>query len=195
MAGQVVINSLAGFTGAETVGETVEEAQLVADLFRSAWQAHLLIRLSNQYAFLGATARGMRNPLLSAFSPATVAAGSLTGAALPTFAAVKVKLQTGTPGPAGRGRTGLTGGVEDASGATTANTLTSVARADYQLGVDNFIAALLAATPSVKLSVISRFLGTDAAGKPIPRVAGPLASFVTSAIVMPTLGTRVSRLR
>jgi hypothetical protein len=195
MSGQVIINSLAGTLIGGSVAEDATTAQQVAAAFARAWESTLLTAISSQYAFVGVTCRGVTNPLVSGFAPAVVLQGTLAGSSLPTFAAAKVRLLTATPGPAGRGRTGICGVEEGATSTLTPNRLDAAPLASFQAKMDSFRQQLLASTPSITLSVVSRFKGTDAQGKPLPRVGGPLVSFVTSSPVLPELGTRVSRLR
>ncbi len=195
MAGQVIINSLAGFTGVAGPVDDVEEANGVAVAFRDLWQARILPSVSNQYTFVGVTARGVNNPLVSAFASSTAGTGGAMGTSLPTFACAKVSLQTATPGPAGRGRTGICGIDEAATTAALVNRIDSGTQNALQVGMDGILSGLLTVAKPINLSVISRFKGVDGQGKPIPRVDGPLASFVTSIVVRSELGTRVSRLR
>jgi hypothetical protein len=188
MAGQVIINSLAGFDGPVVSDESVDQAQNHADQVVEAWQVHVLPKLSNQYTFVGVTARGVRNRLISAESFGTVATGTGNGATLPTFVAAKVRLATATPGRAGRGRTGLCGLQEPQSPSGSPNMLDPVERADYETRMQAFMAALLAGANGIQLAVVSRVAGR------VPR-PDPLVSFVTAITVDAELGTRVSRLR
>ncbi len=195
MAGQVIINSLASFTGSSSGPGLVEEATDTARVFRDAWQAQIMPALSSQYSFDRVEARSTTNPLIIGSVTATVPAGNAPGAPLPTFACARIKLNTATPGRAGRGRTGLAGIRESTTLDNAPNTLDLGTVSDLQTRMDAFLAALLAATPSCKLAVVSRFQGTTADGQPVPRPGGPLTSFVTSIQVQTKLGTRVSRLR
>jgi hypothetical protein len=188
MAGQVIINSL-GFritasTGFETPGEALELATNV----RNAWQTNILPELSNQYLFVGVTARGLTEPGIAETSPATVGAGSKTSAPLPTFVAVKYKFRTATPGRAGRGRTGLAGFPELGTPETTPNRIAPNSQEQFLTVWQAFRAAIAAASQPAEQVVISRVLGG------VPR-AIPLVSLVTSVQVDAELGTRVSRLR
>ncbi len=188
MAGQVVINTLAGFDGPTTSAELITQAQVHADLVRDAWQQHLLPKLSSQYAFVGVTARGVNNPLIMAFSAATLPGGTVPGQPLPTFACAKVKLATATPGRAGRGRTGLCGIVEASTPDNLPNRLASSERGDFETRMNAFRTTLEGGTQGIQLAVVSR--RSQGALRPVP-----LVSFVTSITVDGELGTRVSRLR
>jgi hypothetical protein len=195
MAGQVIINSL-GFrivasTGFETVGEALELANNVRD----AWQLHILPKISTQYTFVGVQAKGLTAPGISEFAAATAPGGTVPGSPLPTFVAVKYKFRTLTPGRAGRGRTGLVGLTEASTPTDQPNRMLNSEPAAFLLAWEEFRTALLSASQPAEQVVISRYLGTDAAGDPVLRPGGPLVSLVTSVAVDGELGTRVSRLR
>jgi hypothetical protein len=121
--------------------------------------------------------------------------GGQPGAALPTFVAGRVVFQTGTPGRAGKGRTGLPGLLEGGTEPSAPNLLVGTTRNDLQTRITGFVADLAANVPTIKPVVVSRFKGTDGNGNPIPRPGGPIASVVTSTAVLSTVGTRVSRIR
>ncbi len=187
-AGQVIINSMAGIVIGATVDESPQEAADVAAIFRGAWEDNILARLCNVYQFVGVTARGVLNAEVSGFAAAVNTAGGSAAEPLPTFAAIRWRLQTAQPGRAGRGRTGLSPVPENTTDAAAPNSINAVNRAAYQANADAFLADLNNSLPSVALVVVSRFLNG------VPR-ADPIASLVTSIAVDTRLGTRVSRLR
>jgi hypothetical protein len=187
MAGQQIINSF-GAVGSVGPDEGLGEALTVAGAFRAAWQSSILPFLSNQYVFTKVTARGVRTTLLSAEVAATQGPGGVSLAALPTFVALKVRLATATPGPAGRGRTGICGIVEAATEPNQPNMVEASDRALWQTRFQNFRDALSGNTSPVALAVISRFLNNA------PR-ADPLVSLVQDHSIPAVLGSRVSRLR
>lgn len=195
MAGQVIINSLGARVIGATNFETPLEAFEVANQVRKAWEARVMPKLTNAYQFVGVNARGVTAPLLTNQAPGTVAAGSIVGATLPSFVAVKVTLRTGTPGRSGRGRTGIPAIGEASTPADQPNNLTPSERTDWQARWDLIVSDLKAGTPPVEFVVISRYLGTDGNGVPLLRPGGPLVSPVVSVSVQSELGTRVSRLR
>jgi hypothetical protein len=195
MAGQTVINSLGGRMAASTAFETNGEALEVAQAFRREWELQILPQLSNQYSFIGVTARGMIDAPVTGFAPATVFSGGNAGEALPTFVALKVKLQTETIGVAGRGRTGLPGLVEGATTSAEPNRVVAGTVTFFQGKLDAMLAGLAAGAPVVDWVVISRYQGTAANGDPLPRPGGPIASKVIAAQALSELGTRVSRIR
>ncbi len=195
MAGQVVINIVAVRLAAGGITETNAEAAAVAAAVRDAWQTNLMPKLSTDYKFVQVTARGVIEPAVSGSAPATLAAGAIAGPGLPTFAVAKVRIQTATPGRAGRGRTGLSGVDEGSTAAGSVNRLVPAAVTTYQTAINGFQSALLASALGLSIVVVSRFKGVDGTGKPVPRPGGPLVSDATALTVDGELGTRVSRLR
>ncbi len=195
MAGQAVVNSLGirviGSTGFETPGEAIE----VATGVRDGWQTNILPKLWTGLSLFSVEARGITSAIAESVA-ATVTAGGNPGSPSPSFAAVKVKLRTATPGRAGRGRTGLGGLTEPSTPSDQPNRLSAAEAGDFQNRFDAFRNGLAGVLPNgLELVVISRFVGTDVNGRPIPRPGGPVVSLVTSSTVDAQLGTRVSRLR
>jgi hypothetical protein len=194
-AGQKLL-CVIGFARQDTLGgETPAEAAIVAEQVAIAWKARVMIVLNQFLIFQSVTARGMVVPEVSGVSSSGTRAGTIVGSAMPTFVAGRVVFQTATPGRAGRGRTGLPGMQEDWTDPDNPNQLRELFRGNLSTAMNNFVTDLNALLPRIFPVVISRFKGTDANGKPLPRVGGPIASEVTSTGVIAPLGTRVSRIR
>jgi hypothetical protein len=195
LAGQPAVCVVA-FARTDSLGaETLAEAAIVAENVAIAWKARFLPNLTARVLFLRVTARGVIDQAVSGTSISTSQSGSRDVAALPSFVAARVKFQTATPGRAGRGRTGVPGLAEDNTESNSPNLLTGAAQAALATALSSFVGDLALLTPTVFPVVVSRFKGTDGAGKPLPRPGGPLVSPVTSSSVDSTVGTRVSRIR
>lgn len=188
MAGQAVVNSFGVQWGNAADLPSAAEAATVAEFSFSKWKAAFLVRLSDQYAVQSAVARGMEDGRVSGVSTGGAQAGSLTGAALPTFCVAKIRLATNEPGRSGKGRTGLSGLVETYTDPVAPNELNGGALVDLRPQVTAWFDSMKTGSPASSLAVISRVF------RKIERPT-PVAFAVTGVSLDARLGTRVSRLR
>ena len=117
--------------------------------------------------------------------------GSVSGATLPSFVVAKVNLTTALRGRAYRGRTGLSGLIEDWTDSTTPNVLKSTAQASLAEAFEEFRVALNLDLDAIAggsaVAVVSQVLHG------IPRVPA-IATDVTDTNVALALGTRRGRM-
>ncbi len=188
LAGQNIVNSH-GMTIADAFSvENVADAAIAAQRAFDAFRINFSGSLSSQYTGLRAEARGVLNAAVFAASSSASFQGQGNGAALPSFVAARVKLTTGTPGRAGRGRTGLPGLMEDQTQATAPNLLVPAVQTALANGAEAWRLQLKGTAPLSALSVVSRIVNG------VKRTT-PLVSEVLSTSVDSQLGTRVSRIR
>jgi hypothetical protein len=145
-------------------------------------------RLASQYSVQSAVARGVKDAQVSGTSISAGTPGGVISAVLPSFAVVRLRLNTSTPGRGGRGRTGLSGVMENQTDDTAPNSINSTNQGTFQTAANAFLAELNGGTPVGNVAVVSRI------SRKVVRTT-PLVSPVVSITVESKLGSRVSRLR
>jgi hypothetical protein len=182
-----IINNVIGVRGPGDVPAGAQ-AQAIADRVLRVWAARVVPVLSTQYRCEGVDVVSITNPGIGAQAFGNFAGGNISD---PVSGAIcgAVDVLTGLRGRSFRGRTGLTGVVENA---VSGNLLVEASRVDYETRVRGFRTDLgtgdTASPDAYEWGVVSRF------AKLVKREP-PIFTPSIAVNVRARVGTRVSRLR
>jgi hypothetical protein len=162
----------------------------------AAWTNRVMPRISNKVQLVEVTARDLGpEEGDQVVLPATNVFGADISQVEPAQVAMLVQKITALGGRARRGRLYLAGipdaALEGEQGVIVANWL-----ADTQLAFDSFLSDIQAigGTSDTQMFVVSRFLGTDAGGNPIPRAQG-IKTAITRLLCASSVATQRDRNR
>jgi hypothetical protein len=161
---------------------------------RAAWANRIMPRLSTSTALTTVSGRDLStqdgNTVVQG---GAIVVGSLAGEPAPAMVTALVQKITALGGKSRRGRMYLSFlrelDVDGGQGIIVAASLTALQTAMSQLLSD---IQAIGGVSSEQMVVVSRYLGTDATGKPIPRASG-LVTPITSLLVASSIATQRDR--
>lgn len=186
MAGQIIVNTFGWMASTGVNAGTQAQAQTVADLFKTAWTQNITPKVCQDYVCTGVEVRSVTTPGILAVS-STNTAGLQNLPALPSWVALRVKLNTADTSRRGKGRTGIAGVLQSATALGSPNAVTSTALTSWQQALNTLLSATTTADGA--MAVIGHVLNPD------KTVAATQGTVVTSVTVQNALGSRLSRLR